>query len=388
MFESIKAVFKRELKRMFSRPIYLFGSVFTLIFCSAFFLTLLNEGLPMKLPVGLIDQDNSAISRRFYRELNSLQGISVEKYYANHQEARMAMQNGEIFGFIEIPHGMYSDILANRRPEIGIYSNQAYMIPGTLVYKNFLTMGNLASGAVQREVLRAKGFTDEAIMGMIQPILIDNHFIGNPGSHYGIYLANVILPGILQLCVLLMTIFSIGYELKMKTGREWLQAGGNSMICSLTGKLLPYTVVFSIMGLGLNVLLYKVVNYPLQGSIGMMFAATILLVLAAQAVGLFMIGLFPVLRDGVSFAAIYGIISISLAGMTFPLESMPGPIQGIGQVFPLRHYYLVYVHEGMFNGGFSSCWVQFVVLLCFLVLPFTIIKRLESALIHQNYPVK
>lgn len=388
MFEDIKAVFRRELKRMFSRPIYLFGSVFTLIFCSVFFLTLLNEGLPMQLPVGLIDNDNSSISRRFYRELNSLQGITVEKYYAGHREARMAMQNGEIFGFIEIPGGMYSDILANRRPVIGIYSNQAFMIPGTLAYKNFLTMGNLASGAVQREVLRAKGYTDDAIMGMIQPILIDNHFIGNPWSHYGIYLANVILPGILQLCILLMTIFSIGYELKMKTGREWLETGGNSMVGALTGKLLPYTILFSILGLGLNVLLYKVVGYPLRGSIFMMFGATLLLVLAAQAVGMFMIGLFPVLRDGVSFAAIYGIISISLAGMTFPLESMPGPIQGIGQIFPLRHYYLIYVHEGMFNGGFGSCWIQYVALLCFLLVPFTVVKRLKNALIHQNYPVK
>ncbi|MEG2849917.1 MAG: ABC transporter permease, partial [Bacteroidales bacterium] len=60
MIERIKAVFRRELKQMFSRPIYLFGSVFTLVFCSIFFLSLLNEGLPMKLPIGLIDNDHSS----------------------------------------------------------------------------------------------------------------------------------------------------------------------------------------------------------------------------------------------------------------------------------------------------------------------------------------
>lgn len=388
MFNYTKAVFRRELGRMIARPIYLFGTVFTLAFCSLFFLSLLNEGLPMKLPIGLIDHDQSSISRRFHRELNSLQGVYVERYYENYQQAREAMQNGEVFGFIEIPHGMYSDILSNRRPEIAIYTNQVYMIPGTLAYKNFLTMGNLASGAVQREVLRAKGFTDETIMGMIQPILVDNHFIGNPWSHYGVYLANVILPGILQLCILLMTIFSIGYELKTKTGRVWLESAGGSMTAALAGKMLPYTIAFSVMGIGLNILLYEVMEYPLQGSLGMMFAATVLLVLAAQAVGLFMIGLFPVLRDGVSFSAIYGIISISLAGMTFPLESMPAPIQGVGQVFPLRHYYLIYVHEGMFNGGFGSCWLQYVILLCFLFLPLFVVKRLKNALIYQHYPTK
>ncbi len=388
MFKYIKAVFIRELGRMMTRPIYLFGTVFILAFCSLFFLSLLNEGLPMKLPIGLIDNDNSSISRRFYRELNSLQGIYVERYFADYQQAREAMQDGEIFGFIDIPHGMYEDILANRRPKISIYTTQVFMIPGTLSYKNFLTMGNLASGAIQREVLRAKGFTDDQIMGMIQPIVIDNHFIGNQWSHYGIYLANIILPGILQLCILLMTIFSIGYELKVKTSRIWLETGGGSIANALLGKMLPYTIIFVIMGIGVNILLYIIMEYPLQGSIFMMFAATVLLVLAAQAVGLFMIGLFPVLRDGVSFSAIYGIISISLAGMTFPLESMPAPVQGLGQVFPLRHYYLIYVHEGMFNGGFASCWLQYAILLCFLFLPLIVIKRLKNAVIYQHYPTK
>lgn len=387
MFENIKAVFKRELKQMFSRPIYMFGSVFTLVFCSIFFLSMLNRGLPMKLPVGLIDNDQTSISRRFYRELNSLQGINVE-YFSTYQQAREAVQEGKIFGFLEIPENMYSDILANRRPQVQVYSSQAFMVPGTLAYKNFLTMANLVSGAVQREVLRAKGFPDDQIMGMIQPILIDAHMIGNQWSNYSIYLSNVILPGILQLCVLLMTIFSIGYELKTKTSRNWLRTGGKSMFCALTGKLLPYTIVFSIMGLAINVLLYKVMQYPLQGSIFMMFAASLLLVLAAQAVGVFMIGLFPVLRDGISFSAIYGTLSISLAGMTFPLEFMPGPIYGLGQAFPLRHYYLIYVHEGMFNGGFASCWTHYVAFFIFMLLPFLIIKRLEKAIIYQHYPVK
>lgn len=388
MFINTRTVFRRELKQMFSRPIYLFGTVLTIVFCSAFFLSLLNEGLPMKLPVGLIDHDQSSISRRFYRELNANQGIEVKQYYADYQQARMAMQEGKIYGFIEIPENMYSDLLANKRPEVGIYLSQVFMIPGTLTYKNFLSMANLASGAVQREVLRAKGHTDDAIMGMIQPILIDAHYIGNPWSHYGVYLANVILPGILQLCVLLMTIFSIGYELKTKTSREWLKVADHSMFAAITGKLLPYTIIFIILGISINILLWKVMHYPLQGSLFMMCSATILLVLATQAVGFFMIGLFPVLREGVSFSAIYGVISISLAGMTFPLESMPGPIQAIGQIFPLRHYYLIYVHEGIFGGGFGSCWIHYVALLLFLALPLLVVKRLENALIYQNYPVK
>lgn len=342
----------------------------------------------MELPIGVIDNDNSTISRRLQRELNSMQGVQIYKNYANYVEAREAMQKGEIYGFIELPANMYADILSNRRPKIGIYSSQAFMIPGTLAYKNFLTLGSLASGAVQREVLKAKGVSQDQIMGKIQPIVIDNHYIGNPWSNYGVYLGNVILPGILQLCVLLMTIFAIGYELKVKSGKDWLAYANGSIFKALIGKLLPYSIMFIILGITLDIVLYKIIGYPLQGSIIIIFAATILLVFVAQAIGVFMIGLFPVLRDGVSFAALYGVLGISLAGMTFPLESMPGPVWGIGQAFPLRHYYLIYVHDGMMAGGFASCWLQFLMLGCFLFLPFIIIIRLKNALIKQNYPLK
>lgn len=341
----------------------------------------------MRVPVGLVDNDGTSISRRFYRELNATAGIEVQ-YFANYTEAREAMQQGEIFGFLEVPKDFYADLLSYKQPNVGVYLNQTYMIPGTLAYKNFLSMANLASGAVQREVLRAKGYTDNTIMGVIQPIVIDMHCIGNPWSHYGVYLSNVILPGILQLCVLLMTIFSIGYELKSRQSREWLRCGGKSMVNSLIGKMLPYTIIFIIMGLALNVVLYKIMNFPLQGSIWAMFSATILMVLAAQAVGVTVIGLLPVLRDGISFCAIYGMLSISLAGMTFPLESMPSPIYGIGQAFPLRHYYLIYVHEGMLNGGFASCWVHYVAFFIFMLIPVLVLKRLNRACVYGNYPLK
>ncbi len=387
MLRGVKAVFKRELKEMFSRPIYLFGTLITMAFCSLFFLSLFSDGIPTKIPVGLVDNDNTSISRRFYRELNATPGVDV-KYFSNYTQAREAMQVGEIYGFLEIPKNMYSDMLANRRPKIGVYSTQAYMITGSLAYRTFLTMGNLASGAIQREVLRAKGMSERDIMGMIQPIVLDNHLIGNPWTNYGVYLINAILPGILQLCVLLMTIFPIGYELKRRTSREWLETGGGSMFTAIIGKLLPYTIIFIVLGLGINILLYKVMSYPLQGSILMMFSAIILLVIAAQAFGVFMIGLFPVLRDGVSFAALYGILSISLAGMTFPLEYMPSPVWGVGQLFPLRHYFLIYVKEGMLAGGFANVWLEYVCLLAFLIFPFTIITRLKKAVYFQNYPIK
>lgn len=385
-WKNFKAVFVRELKQMFSRPIYMFATVGVILFCCLFFLTFFGEGIPQRLPVGIVDHDHSVISRRVSHELNSLQGIRIEAFYDNFPQAREAMQQGRIYGIVEMPEQMYDDILANRRPKIGVYANTAYLVAGTLSYRQMMTMANLASGAYQREILRAKGMSDDKIMGMIQPILIDQHLIGNPESNYGVYLLNILLPGVLELMILMITIFAIGYELKTGTSREWLATGGNSMAASMAGKVLPYTILFVILGWFCDILLYKFMHYPMAGTMGHMMLLTLLFVFATQAVAIFMIGLFPVLRDGVCFAALYGVLAFSFAGFTFPVESMPPLVQGWAELFPLRHYFLFYAKEAIFATGFTGWWLQAVCLLLFMLLPLTVYRRLYKAMYYQQYP--
>lgn len=384
----LKQVLKREIKMMFGRPIYLFSTVFVVAFGYLFFLTLLNEGLPERLPVAVIDSDNSVISRRFARELNTTPMTQVVAGCANFAEARDLMQRGEVYGFIDIPRDFYKDLLVGKRPEVSFYVNNSYLIAGTLSYKDMLTMSTLASSAYQREILRAKGMDEKAIMGRIQPIVIDTHQIGNPWANYGVYLINVLLPGILQLVILLMTVYTIGLELKNKSSREWLAESNGSLAVALSGKLLPYSLIFIILGLAGNVLLYKFTGFPMNGSLLRFSAATVLFVLAHQAIGILMIGLFPVLRVGISFAALYGILSFTYAGFTFPIEAMPPLAQGASVLFPIRHYFNIYVNEALWGTSFVNSSLSYAAIFLFLLLPLIVWNRLKKALINQNYPLK
>ena len=385
---SVYKVWKRELKVMFSRPIYLFSTIFVMGFSYLFFLTIMREGLPQRLPVAIVDNDNSSLSRRLCREINATQATEVFAKCSNYPEARELMQKGDIYGYVLIPQNFYNDLLSVKRPEISFYVNNSYMVAGTLSYRNLMTMATMASAAYQREILMKKGISNEnQIMGRIQPVIIDSHLIGNPWSNYGVYLINLLLPGILQLMILLLTVFSIGSELKNRTSRDWLAAGNGSIISALTGKLLPYTILFSILGIAGNVLLYKFVGYPMNGSFMLFSMATVLFVIAHQAIGIFMIGLFPILRDALSFGALYGILSFSFAGFTFPIDAMPSYVQGLSILFPIRHYFQIYTNEVLNGSPFTYSIIYYAALISFFILPFIVIRRLKSALINQNYPL-
>lgn len=386
-WQNIGAVVRRELRIMRNRPIYLLGSVVTVAFCAIFFLTFLKQGLPHDLPIGIVDLDNSSLSRNFSRQLDATQLGKVLKY-DSFSEAREDMQSGKITAVCVIPAGMYADVQASRRPTFTYYLNGLYFVGGALSYKNILTMINLADGAVQREVLRAKGVNEDAIMGRIQPVNVDVHQIGNQYTNYGYYLTNIFLPGVLALTVVIILIYSLGAELKYGTSRHLLSTAGGSMYNALFGKLVVYTTLFSVIGLILILLMYDWMHFPINGSIWNMFLAIVLLVLASESVAIFIIGLLPIPRLALSIGALYSVLAFSMSGFTLPVETMPPYIQGLAEAFPLRHYFLFYSREVIFGTGFAGWWQEVIHLLIFLILPSLVIYRLKGAYVRQNFPKK
>ena len=384
---NIAAVMRRELRLMRQRPVYLLASVGVMTFCLIFYLTLLRDRIPQDLPVGVVDLDESSLSRNFIRQLDATR-IGETVGFSSYTEARKALQTGKISSFCVIPEGFYSDVLANRQPELTMYVNTLYFVGGALSYKELLTLANLSSGAVQREVFRAKGMDDNAIMAQIQPIVIDTHNIGNPAADYRAFLCNALIPGVLETIIILVTVYAIGSELKHGTSRHLLEKAGGSMTAAMLGKLIPYTVLFTMMGIICDLILYDRMGFPMAGSIWNMFLDTFLLVLASEAVAFFIVGTLPVLRLSISISALYSMLAFSLAGFSLPVEAMPSYIQGLATAFPLRHFYLMYVQEGIFGSGFEGWYTQVIALMCFLALPPLVYRRLQRAYIDLNFPRK
>jgi ABC-2 type transport system permease protein len=383
-----KAVVLREMKRIISRPIYLV-MIFVLPFiCFLFFSTFMEKGLPSKLPIGVVDHDNTPTSRNAIRQINATQQSEVVATFTSFSDARNAMQQQDIDAFIEFPKHFEKDILSSRQPNIYFYYNNVYMIPASLLNKNMATMAGSISASVTLKTMKAKGMDDATIMGQIQPIVSDFHAIGNPWINYAVSLVNVILPGLLGLIVLLTTVFSIGIELKESTGHEWLYASDKKLVVALLGKIFPYTICFTIITILCDILLFKILDFPLNNSILWMFLASFLFVLANQSLGIFMIGTLPVLRDGLSFAGLFGMVSFSFAGLSFPVEGMIPALRSWSYAFPIRHFFLIYQDIALNGLHPTYALFHFAYLLLFLLTPFTVAKRLKNALLYGGYPKK
>ncbi len=257
-------IFRREMRIFAHRPLFLFTMIVAPVLCVVFFTTLMSDGLPTKLPAGLVDEDNTHITHIVTRILGSMEETDLGTRYPSFTEARSAMQRGEIYGFFYIPKGLTEDAIANRQPRLSFYTNETYFVPGTLLMKDLRYVCELSGLALTRETLYGKGLTEKQAMGILQAIVIETHPLNNPYLDYSVYLNNILLPGILILLVMLCTTYTIGLEWKRGTQRELYSLSGCSSTVALVGKLLPQTVLFSLMFIFYDVYFLQVPNVPLQ----------------------------------------------------------------------------------------------------------------------------
>lgn len=365
MWIHIMRVAQREVRRTMSHPRYLLLLAASVVFTSVFFATMTRDGQPQRLPIGIVDLDNSYLSRRICHELNATPGVCVEAVYTNHAEARRAMQRGVIFAFYEIPHGTYNEVLQFHGPHFSMYVNSAYILAGTLSYKQLATMGMLATGAVQREVLRKKGYDEEHIMGIIQPVTYDTHNINNPWINYGVYLMTTLLPAIIAFLALLHMAYVVAIERGDRTLRRWIRKAGGNVYSAMLGKMLPYTLWYTLLVVAANFVMFTFLHFPLQGSWGYIVLASFLLIFAAQSAALLIAACLPDAPLTMGVTTIYGAMSFSLSGFSFPVESMPLFFQAFSWLYPIRHYFLIYTKVGIYGQGFDTIWPQVAALVAF-----------------------
>ena len=300
MLKRIYQIALRECGIMWKNPIYGFCMVVFPLVVVIFFTSLMNEGLPTDMPVGIVDQDNTPTTRQMVRTLDAFQTSHVVAYYPTVNEARHAIQRNEIYAFLYIPKGTTAGLMNASQPKISFYYSSVSLVAGSMLFRDLKTVSTLGSASVGMAKLSMFGKTSDEIKTFLQPIAIDLHMIGNPWANYNIYLSAIMVPGVLMLFIFLITPYSIGTELKFRRSREWMMLAGGNPHVALIGKLLPQTLIFLTIFYLFEFYVFGILNFPHPGGVGVILLLGLLAVLSAQGFGVFAFGLMPSLRMSMS----------------------------------------------------------------------------------------
>ena len=355
------------------------------LFVTLFFTTLMEDGQPVDMPIGIVDLDNTSTTRKLTRMVDAFQNTKVVAHYPTVDEARNAVQRNEIYGFILFPRDLTSNMLSGRQPRMSFYFTNTSLTAGALVYKDMKTMCSLASAGVGQAMMQARGFTQEQVLAFLQPVAIDLHTVGNPWVNYNIYLSVMLIPGMMLLFIFLITVYAVGTEMKFGTSKEWLETAGGNMTKALVGKLLPYTMIFVTVFSSILIYLFGILHFPAPGGYGRILFMSLLAVLSSQGFALFIFGLIPSLRLAMSICSLWSVLSFSMVGSAFPVFAMDAPLQSMALLFPLRHYYMIYQLCVFNTYPLTDVAVNISVMLLYILLPLFVIHRIKKAMNTFEY---
>lgn len=355
------------------------------IFVAIFFTTLMEEGQPVDMPIGVVDYDRTTTTRRLARMIDAFQSSHVVGYFEDVESARKAIQRNEIYGFIEFPEHMTQDLLSARQPHMSVYYSNTALLAGSLLYKDMEVLCTLASAAVGKATMQAKGVSEVQAMALLQPIKLDTHNITNPWVNYNMYLSAMMIPACLMLFIFLITGYALGTELKFGTHKEWLEMADGNIVKALAGKILPHTVIFLIVMYSCMAYMYGYMQFPAPGGIWRLMLLGFLAVVAAQGFGLFLYGLIPSMRMAMSICSLWGVLSFSMVGSAFPVFAMDAPLQTASLLFPMRHYYLIYQLCITNTFPLTNVLPNILVLVAFAVSPVFVLKRMKRTFNEFDY---
>ena len=369
-------VFRRELRRMTSRRIYLATCVVLPLFSLVFMATIFGNGQMKNLPVGVVDADQTSLSRSIVRMVDATPELQVTKHYANETEARKGMQKKEIYGYLLIPSGIKN---------LCYYYHNAMLSVGGELHSTFETL--LKQVSVTPIVTEAVGLGENQtnITSFLIPISEEEMVSYNPNRNYAIYLSQPFFFVLLQVLLLLVTTYALGSESKFGTSDEWLESAHGNIGIAVLGKLLPYTILFAAVGILANVVFFNWMQMPLPCSIWTMNGITLLFICATQALALILYSIFPVLSLIISVVSMIASLGATLSGVTFPVAFMDTPVYAASYLFPVRHFMETVQSILYLDGTFPDYWTNLVILLIFMLLPVLLLPRLKHILTTHTY---
>lgn len=380
-----RSVLLREWQRMTSRRLY-FGVCIVLPLFTLFFMaTIFGNGQMENIPIGIIDQDNTATSRAIARNISAVPTFKVTKHYVNEAAARKAVQKKEIYGYLSIPPRFEQDAIAGKNATLCYYYHYALLSVGGELMAAFET--SLAPVSLSPIVMEAValGVEQDQITTFLLPVQANNHPIYNPSLDYSIYLSQPFFFVLFQVLILLITVYAVGIEIKFRTANDWLATANGNMVTAVFGKLLPYTLIFILIGWLANFVMFGILHIPFQGNWWTMNLVTAIFIIATQALGLFLFSLFPAISLVISVVSMVGSLGATLSGVTFPVPNMYPIVQDASHLFPIRHFTEIMQTMLYGGGGFIYFWPSVVILCIFPLLALLLLPHLKQAIESHKY---
>jgi ABC-2 type transport system permease protein len=288
---------------------------------SFFYPTPYAHEVASRLPVAVVDLDQSAMSRNLLRKTLGVRALDVVAAERSVSTARLELEHGRTQGFMVIPADFQRDILRGGRGKVALFANGALLAHGGAVLAGF---GDALAGFDQDAAIAQARFAGAPA---VAPLQLVRRPLFNTREGYGSSIVPAVAVLIIQQTLL------IGIGLLVGT----LQARGGRLTLP-PARLLGVMVALGVCGAG--TLLYFVgfafwfQDYPRAGNLPGLLSAAILFIAAVVCLGLFVGSFFRTRERSAQTISLLSLPMFFFANVSWPRPSSPLALAWLVKLLP------------------------------------------------------
>ena len=320
------------------------------------FSSMFYQGKPEHLPIAIIDQDQSELSRNIEKYVSHNSTLKIALISQSPDEVEKLLNQTKIWGYISIPAGAEQRLVQAQDAEISIAFNQSYF-----------SVGNAISSAMLLSTLEATiDFTRQNYLANSLPYLdiptpnVKISPLYNPSLSYEFYLEPFMIPAILHLLLCCCVAFAVGQELKFNTTGQWLNQ--HSIFSALLSKILVYVLIFTAWTWAWMFWLIEIRGWFVAGQLWMILLGQFFFYSAYALISSTVVLATRDLAKSFGFIAVYGGSSLSFAGVTLPLNNAPLFTQFWANIIPYTPYAKLQTEQWVIGSPVSTSLLPLAVL--------------------------
>jgi ABC-2 type transport system permease protein len=327
------------------------------------------NGALRKIPVAVLDEDNTKLSRTIVDFINSSASMEVTYYLSSEDQLETFFLDHEEHAIFRIPHGLERDVMRGKNTNVQAFTNSSNIIYGNVLMREAYTIVGTVSAGITIKKLVATGLTERQALNLAMPIVVSAKPLFNQIYNYMYYLVPGLMTVLLQMIVFFISTRSINSEFNKGTFTDLIKVSNNSALNIILGKTLVYFLLS--MGIAMFIaLVFLFFGIPFKDRAMEVLVLFSIFILSNIALGQMLSATIDDEMLALDIAFFYNSPAFVFSGFTFPIFGMPFFDSLYAQFIPYTHFLYAFFKVYQIGTPFSFITSEILILLLFMVVGF------------------
>ncbi len=366
-------IWRDELLRIFKdEGVIIFFFVVPLIY-PLLYSWIYNNEVVREVPVVVVDNSHSQLSRKFIRMCNASPDVKVVAYVDDMDEGKMLIGRNVARALYYIPSDFQTRIYRMEQATISVYCDMSLVLTYKAAYQTALMVSQEMNSEIQIQLAGKYTKREEQIQA--KPLEADGQALFSPAGGYGSF----VLPAVLMLIIQQTLVLGIG--LSAGTARESNRFQNlvppdrryyHGMFRVVFGKAMCYLMIYILMGAWLTIIVPRIFHFPCLAHWQDLLAIMLPYTLACIFFGMTVSCLVRYRENVMLIMVFVSVPLLFLTGVSWPQTEIPGFWQGVSSLFPSTFGVRAYIRLNSMGGTLSDVLTEYRILWCHVVVYFIV----------------